>query len=313
MVGMGSDNARGTFDNVRVQILPPQITLDSNADLTTGSGPLDTPMSGNWSSSGSGQSGAPGTSPTGAVIPVALPDDVTRLASTSWLRLTTTLRLTTAGAIAGIVFDVYERATTSSSPLSTSPASALCSGTTIRACGFVVDAVFAPGARRRHHLHPRRAAQGRLGQRRAQRPVHGQHRLQRRRRPTAASAARPCCAAPRRSRPCASAPTTRSSRAPPPPPDPGELPTAVIDDVTVVEGTSGTRTVTLTVTLSAPPAAGTVIRIPWSTADLSATFGQDYALASGILQFSAGVTQQQIVITILGDVAVEGEEASPSN
>jgi hypothetical protein len=29
MVGMGSNNARGSFDNVRVQILPPQVTYDT--------------------------------------------------------------------------------------------------------------------------------------------------------------------------------------------------------------------------------------------------------------------------------------------
>ena len=28
MVGMGSDNSRGQFDNVRVRVLPPQVTLD---------------------------------------------------------------------------------------------------------------------------------------------------------------------------------------------------------------------------------------------------------------------------------------------
>jgi len=33
MVGMGSSNARGSFDNVRVQVLPPQVTLEQTEDF----------------------------------------------------------------------------------------------------------------------------------------------------------------------------------------------------------------------------------------------------------------------------------------
>jgi Ca2+-binding RTX toxin-like protein len=36
LVGMGSNNARGSFDNVRVQILPPQITLEETEDFDDG-------------------------------------------------------------------------------------------------------------------------------------------------------------------------------------------------------------------------------------------------------------------------------------
>ncbi len=35
LVGMGSDNSRGTFDNVKVQVLPPTVTYDVRNDLTT--------------------------------------------------------------------------------------------------------------------------------------------------------------------------------------------------------------------------------------------------------------------------------------
>jgi hypothetical protein len=34
MVGVGSDNARGSYDNVRVQILPPQVTFDDTDDFS---------------------------------------------------------------------------------------------------------------------------------------------------------------------------------------------------------------------------------------------------------------------------------------
>ena len=37
MVGMGSNNAQGSFDNIRVQILPPQITLEKpRTSMTAG-------------------------------------------------------------------------------------------------------------------------------------------------------------------------------------------------------------------------------------------------------------------------------------
>jgi hypothetical protein len=36
MVGIGSDNARGVFDNVAVQVLPPKLTLDSLEDFGDG-------------------------------------------------------------------------------------------------------------------------------------------------------------------------------------------------------------------------------------------------------------------------------------
>ncbi|HSF98236.1 MAG TPA: Calx-beta domain-containing protein [Ornithinibacter sp.] len=109
MVGMGSDNARGQFDNVRVRVLPPQVTLDRAIDLTTSASSVSTRPSGTWTS---GAGGLTGSAPAGqsalAVIPV--PDAVTggltggRVASTSWLEVTTSVA--TAG-IAGLAFDVY--------------------------------------------------------------------------------------------------------------------------------------------------------------------------------------------------------------
>ena len=36
LVGMGSDNARGVFDNIALQVLPPQLTLDSLEDFDDG-------------------------------------------------------------------------------------------------------------------------------------------------------------------------------------------------------------------------------------------------------------------------------------
>ena len=109
MVGMGSDNSRGQFDNVRVRVLPPQVTLDTTIDLTKNPGAVAPRPAGTWTSGTGGLTGsAPAGQPALAVVPV--PNAATgaasggRVASTSWLELTT--RLTTAG-LAGIAFDVY--------------------------------------------------------------------------------------------------------------------------------------------------------------------------------------------------------------
>ena len=48
MVGIGSDNARGIFDNVAVQVLPPQVTYDNRADLSQSTSQLDPAWSGTW-------------------------------------------------------------------------------------------------------------------------------------------------------------------------------------------------------------------------------------------------------------------------
>jgi hypothetical protein len=305
MVGMGSNNARGSFDNVRVQVLPPQITLDSNTDLTGGTGPLGPPTSGTWTGGSGGYTGTPQAPAPAALVLVTLPGGVDNLESTSWLRLTATLRLT-AGGMAGVAFDVYSDRDFKFALLDLAGQRVVLGHHDPRA-GYVIDAVFAQAlaAGTAYTLDVQLkgtsasitlnglfmvstgfnagVSDGRFG-------------LLVRSGSATFSALR------------VRTDDTQFIGTGPPPPPPAELPTAVIDDVTVVEGTGGTKTVTLTVTLSAPPADGTVIRIPWTTADLTAVFGADYGLASGVLQFSAGVTQQQIVLTIVTDSLVEADE-----
>jgi hypothetical protein len=49
MIGVGSDNARGSYDNIRVQILPPQVTLEETEDFDDGVADLFTgDRSGTW-------------------------------------------------------------------------------------------------------------------------------------------------------------------------------------------------------------------------------------------------------------------------
>jgi hypothetical protein len=111
LLGVGSQQAKGTYDNIRIQVAPPAITLDANEDYNDGVANLFT--------------GA--TTGTWAIVPGAIAPDkdyVGTLGATgiatkdvdlgighgldtaSYLELTTTARTTLLGT-AGIVFDQY--------------------------------------------------------------------------------------------------------------------------------------------------------------------------------------------------------------
>lgn len=100
---------------------------------------------------------------------------------------------------------------------------------------------------------------------------------------------------------------------------PGSLPRLSINDVSVTEGNTGTRTATFTVTLS-PTNPSTTITVAYATADGSATTANsDYVAKSGTLTFSPSVATQTIDVVINGDTNVEPNEtfvinlSSPTN
>jgi chitinase len=72
-----------------------------------------------------------------------------------------------------------------------------------------------------------------------------------------------------------------------------------IADASVTEGHSGTRSASLTVTLSA--AASQPVTVAYSTANGTATAGSDYQDTSGILTFDAGQTARTISVPVNGD------------
>jgi hypothetical protein len=74
----------------------------------------------------------------------------------------------------------------------------------------------------------------------------------------------------------------------------------------IVEGDTGTTTLSLSVTLSGP--SGREVDVDYATSDGAATAGSDYAAASGTLVFSAGETSKQIEVTVSGDFVDEGDE-----
>ena len=87
----------------------------------------------------------------------------------------------------------------------------------------------------------------------------------------------------------------------PPPP-----PVISIDDVTRIEGDSGTTTFTFTVTRSGD--SSPEVTLDFATSSGTATANVDYVAASGALTFLAGETQKTIAITVSGDTAVEINE-----
>jgi Ca2+-binding RTX toxin-like protein len=99
-VGVGSNGARGKFDNISVQIVPPAITLDTT-DEFTGPG-MVSGSTGTW---GAASGVLTGTAPAGSSA-IALANVGQVLSANSWLELTTIVTLG-AGARAGIVYDYY--------------------------------------------------------------------------------------------------------------------------------------------------------------------------------------------------------------
>jgi hypothetical protein len=91
-----------------------------------------------------------------------------------------------------------------------------------------------------------------------------------------------------------------------PAPPPAPPPSASINDVSVVEGDTGTTNATFTVTLSAP--SSEQVSLDFATADGTATAPADYAAASGTVTFAPGETAKTIPIGVKGDTLQEGSE-----
>jgi hypothetical protein len=85
------------------------------------------------------------------------------------------------------------------------------------------------------------------------------------------------------------------------------LPSLSINDVAVVEGNSGSKNVTFTVTLSA--ASGQAVSVNYATnGNGTATLGTDYTAASGTLTFPAGTTTKTLTVGVFGDTTSEPNE-----
>lgn len=83
-------------------------------------------------------------------------------------------------------------------------------------------------------------------------------------------------------------------------------PTMSITNASVTEGNTGTVTVSVDVTLSAPVA--TPVSVQFNTVSGTATAGSDFVPVSGTLTFPPGVTMRRINVQVNGDLRNEGNE-----
>ena len=83
-------------------------------------------------------------------------------------------------------------------------------------------------------------------------------------------------------------------------------PSIIISNLSVPEGSSGTRSGSLVATLSAP--SSSTVTVNYATANGTATSGSDYVAASGVLTFAPGTTSVAIPITVIGDTTSEADE-----
>lgn len=82
--------------------------------------------------------------------------------------------------------------------------------------------------------------------------------------------------------------------------------TVGIGDAQAVEGHTGTKTVSLVVTLSAPAVTSTLVK--YHTIDGSAVAGSDFTAKTGTLTILAGKRTGTIAITVNGDTGIESNE-----
>ena len=81
---------------------------------------------------------------------------------------------------------------------------------------------------------------------------------------------------------------------------------ASIGDASVIEGDTGPKTVTLTVTLSAARATTTAVK--YHTVNGTASNDGDYVGKSGLINILAGMTTGVITIVVNGDTSIETDE-----
>ncbi len=85
------------------------------------------------------------------------------------------------------------------------------------------------------------------------------------------------------------------------------VPSLRINDVSVIEGDSGTTNAVFTVVLSA--ASGRNVSVSYATANKGAMAGVDYIAQTGTLLFAPGTTAQTISVPVVGDTLPETGEA----
>lgn len=88
---------------------------------------------------------------------------------------------------------------------------------------------------------------------------------------------------------------------------PAASPVITIGDVRITEENSGTNIARFTLTRAGDTSGSS--SVTFTTLDLSASAGTDYVASSGTVTFGAGVTTQVVDVAVIGDTAIERNEA----
>ena len=83
-------------------------------------------------------------------------------------------------------------------------------------------------------------------------------------------------------------------------------PTVSINDVSVLEGNSGTKAATFTLTLSGPSVESIAVRV--TTSPGTATAGVDYNSVNTVIIFQPGVVTRTVDVNVIGDTNLEPNE-----
>jgi Ca2+-binding RTX toxin-like protein len=300
MVGVGSDNSRGWWDNIAVQVLPPQIAYDHTETFADGPGVFTGPQQGSWQVPSPAEHYL-GTPDTPSQVAYSLADPGGRTPSYAYVELSTDVTLGGAG-VAGIVFDHYgandfkfagiDVATgrvvighvspNGGWKIDVSSTRAFTADTTYTLLVVLKGAsvsIQVSGAFGVSWGFNSDVVDGRFGTfTQAATATFDDFRIR-------------------------SSALLGDGSTPPP----STTPSVSVGDAVVTEGPfGGTNTAVLQITLSAPAVGGE--SVSWTTADRTATAGLDYVAASGTITFVAGQTSATIVIEIIGDGLAEGDE-----
>jgi Ca2+-binding RTX toxin-like protein len=102
LIGLGSDNARGRFDNVSLQVLPPDANVDLTDDFDDGFGIVAMPaLAGDWSVADGVLASRAGPDPAMATV-----DPGGQVSANAFLEITARI-MVSAGGSGGLFFDAY--------------------------------------------------------------------------------------------------------------------------------------------------------------------------------------------------------------
>ena len=303
LIGFGSNMARGSYDNISLQVIAPEATYDGTIDFSGSTAPLGTPSSGTWAQSGGAYNAAPSaTAPalvTGRIVPQSL-------SSTSWLQLTATLRST---GTAGIVFDHYGPNDYKFAVLDVVNGRVYL-GHVAPHYGTVIDAVYGKTLSATTYYVMELNLKGAS----ASITLNGEFMVS-----TSYNAALVDGAFGLVGQSGSSSYDALRIRSdddalrfitPPTPSTPPAAPpiTASVNDVAIVEGNSGSKVAVMTITLSRAVQAGETVSVTYALGGGTATAPSDYAGTSGTLTFGAGESSKTVSVLVYGDSTYEANE-----